>query len=77
MSTQDKNKGLRNIAIYVGGVMVIIYLFIGLALVFTPAFSEVLGANKKLIGILVLVYAAYRSWLTYRLIRVKKGLSQK
>lgn len=75
MSIEDKNKALRNAAIYVGGVMVILYLFIGMALVFTPAFNEVLGSNKKLIGILVLAYAAYRSWLTYRLVKIKKGMS--
>jgi hypothetical protein len=76
MQTTDSNKNLRNAAIYVGAAMVIVYLFIGIALIFTPAFSDVLGEKKTAIGYCVLLYALYRAWLTYRLVKIKKDRSR-
>jgi hypothetical protein len=64
---QDSNKTLRSVAFYFGLIMVTVYIALGLALIFSDAFFELLPNNRNLLGIVILLYAAFRIYMTFRL----------
>lgn len=63
----DSNKTLRSVAFYFGLIMVTIYVALGLALIFTNVFYELLPQNRTLLGLVILLYAAFRIYMTFRL----------
>jgi hypothetical protein len=64
---QDSNKTLRTLAFYFGLLMVTVYIALGLALIFSNAFFELLPQNRALLGTVILFYAAFRIYMTMRL----------
>lgn len=63
----DSNKTLRSVAFYFGLIMVTIYVALGLALIFTNVFYELLPQNRTLLGLVILLYAGFRIYMTFRL----------
>lgn len=63
----DSNKTLRTVAFYFGLIMVTVYLALGLALIFTNAFYELLPQNRTLLGLVILLYAGFRIYMSFRL----------
>lgn len=53
--------------------MIFIYAAMGLALIFTNAFAQQLGSNKTYVGVGLIVYAAFRGWMTFRLFRNREN----
>jgi hypothetical protein len=49
--------------------MIFVYSAMGLALIFTNAFAQQLGSSKTYVGIGLIVYAAFRGWMTFKLFR--------
>jgi hypothetical protein len=64
---QDSNKTLRSVAFYFGLIMVTVYIALGLALLFSDAFYELLPNNRGMLGVVILLYAAFRIYMTLRL----------
>jgi hypothetical protein len=52
--------------------MIVLYVIIGLMLIFVLKFLEIQPANRVGAGIVLIIYACYR---TYKLIREKKSFS--
>lgn len=64
---------MRQFAFYSGIAMIFLFVVMGLTLIFTNAFANELGENKIYIGIGILVYAAFRAWMTKRLFTTRKN----
>jgi len=64
---------MRQFAFYSGIAMIFLFVVMGLTLIFTNAFANELGEKKTYVGIAILVYAAFRAWMTMRLFRTKKS----
>jgi len=64
---------MRQFAYYSGIVMIFIYAAMGLALIFTNAFAQQLGSNKTYVGVGLIVYAAFRGWMTFKLFRNREN----
>jgi hypothetical protein len=47
--------------------MVTVYIALGLALLFSDAFYELLPNNRGMLGVVILLYAAFRIYMTLRL----------
>lgn len=62
-----ENNNLRKVSMVIGWVMLPIYLGIGLALMFTSAFSELIPNNRLAIGCIFLIYGGFRGYMTWRL----------
>lgn len=60
---------MRQFAYYTGIMMIFVYSAMGLALIFTNAFAQQLGSSKTYVGIGLIVYAAFRGWMTFKLFR--------
>jgi hypothetical protein len=71
----DKNKNITSVAIYFGGVMITVYIALGVVFLFTDMFYELLpDPNKRMfLGGFILLYAGFRTWMTYRLIKSRKA----
>jgi hypothetical protein len=63
---------MRQFAFYSGIIMIAIYVIMGLTLIFSNAFVNELGSNKTYIGVGLILYAAFRLWMTLRLFKNKK-----
>lgn len=74
MSQFSENSNTSNATFIMGTVMFVVYLIFGMVLIFTPVFEPALGANKNLLGAIVLLYGSFRFWMTLRL---RKGKTQK
>jgi hypothetical protein len=64
---QESNQALKNVAYYVGVFMVGVYILIGLSLMFTNVFIDLIPKNRVVYGSIVLVYAAFRLYMALRL----------
>ena len=64
---QQSNQALKKVAYYVGVFMVGVYALIGLSLIFTNVFLELIPRNRPIYGSVVLVYAAFRLYMALRL----------
>ncbi|MEI6523848.1 MAG: hypothetical protein ACOYNH_00845 [Bacteroidia bacterium] len=76
MSSQEKNNATTNASYIMGTVMFVVYLLFGIALLFTNFFEASLGKNKNILGIVVILYGAFRFWMSWRLKKSKTN-SQK
>jgi len=65
--TQESNQALKKVAYYVGVFMVGIYMLIGLSLIFTNVFLEIIPRNRPIYGSIILIYAAFRLYMALRL----------
>jgi hypothetical protein len=70
---QESNQALKKVAYYVGVFMVVVYILIGLSLIFTNVFLEIIPKNRPVYGSIVLIYAAFRLYMALRL-RKNKSL---
>lgn len=64
---KESNQALKKVAYYVGVFMVGVYVLIGLSLIFTDVFSEIISKNRPVYGSIVLIYAAFRLYMALRL----------
>jgi len=64
---KESNQALKKVAYYVGVFMVGVYILIGLSLMFTNVFIELIPKNRAVYGAIVLVYAAFRLFMALRL----------
>ena len=64
---KDSNQALKNVAYYVGIFMVGVYILIGLSLIFTNVFIDLIPRNRAVYGSIVLVYAIFRLYMALRL----------
>jgi hypothetical protein len=64
---QESNQALKKVAYYVGVFMVGVYAIIGLSLIFTNVFLELIPRNRPIYGSIVLIYAAFRLFMALRL----------
>jgi hypothetical protein len=64
---KESNQALKKVAYYVGVFMVGVYALIGLSLIFTTVFSELIPKNRPVYGSIVLIYAAFRLYMALRL----------
>ena len=64
---QESNKALKKVAYYIGVFMVGVYAIIGLSLIFTNVFLELIPRNRPIYGSIVLIYAAFRLYMALRL----------
>jgi hypothetical protein len=64
---QESNQALKKVAYYVGVFMVAVYILIGLSLIFTNVFLELIPNNRPVYGCIVLVYASFRLYMALRL----------
>jgi hypothetical protein len=64
---KESNQALKKVAYYVGVFMVGVYMLIGLSLIFTNVFIELIPKNRAVYGTIVLVYAAFRLFMALRL----------
>lgn len=64
---KESNQALKKVAYYVGVFMVGVYILIGLSLIFTNVFIELIPKNRAVYGSIVLVYAAFRLFMALRL----------
>jgi len=64
---KESNQALKKVAYYVGVFMVGVYMLIGLSLIFTNVFIELIPKNRVVYGTIVLVYAAFRLFMALRL----------
>jgi hypothetical protein len=64
---QESNQALKKVAYYVGVFMVGVYAIIGLSLIFTNVFLELIPRNRPIYGSIVLIYAAFRLYMALRL----------
>ena len=71
MSSQEKNNATTNASYIMGTVMFVVYLLFGIALLFTNFFEASLGKNKNILGIVVILYGAFRFWMSWRLKKSK------
>ena len=63
---------MRQFAFYSGIIMISIYIIMGITLIFSNAFINELGEKKTYIGIGLIVYGAFRMWITFRMFKNKK-----
>ena len=73
MLNQEKINTTSNASYTMGIIMFIVYLVFGAALLFSNVFEASLGKNKNILGIVVLLYGAFRFWMTLRLKKSKTG----
>ena len=73
MSSIEKNNTTSNASYIMGIVMFVVYLLFGAALLFSNIFETSLGKNKNILGIVVILYGAFRFWMTLRLKKSKTG----
>ena len=71
--TKESNQALKKVAYYVGVFMVGVYLLIGLSLIFTNVFIEIIPKNRPVYGSIVIIYAIFRFYMAMR-IRKNKGI---
>jgi hypothetical protein len=64
---KESNQALKKVAYYVGVFMVGVYAIIGLSLIFTNVFLELIPRNRPIYGSIVLIYAAFRLYMALRL----------
>jgi hypothetical protein len=64
---QESNQALKKVAYYVGVFMVGVYMLIGLSLIFTNVFLELIPKNRPIYGSIVLIYALFRLYMALRL----------
>lgn len=64
---KESNQALKKVAYYVGVFMVGVYALIGLSLIFTNVFIDLIPKNRPVYGSVVLVYAAFRLYMALRL----------
>ena len=64
---KESNQALKKVAYYVGTFMVGVYLLIGLSLIFTNVFIEIIPNNRPVYGGIVIIYAAFRFYMAMRL----------
>jgi len=76
MSSQEKNNATTNASYIMGTVMFVVYVLFGITLLFTSVFEASLGKNKNILGIVVILYGAFRFWMTWRLKKSKTNLKK-
>jgi hypothetical protein len=64
---QESNQALKKVAYYVGVFMVGVYALIGLSLIFTNVFIELIPKNRPIYGSIVLIYAVFRLYMAMRI----------
>lgn len=64
---KESNQALKNVAYYVGIFMVGVYILIGISLIFTNVFVELIPRNRPVYGCVVLIYAIFRLYMALRL----------
>lgn len=64
---KESNQALKNVAYYVGIFMVGVYILIGISLIFTNVFVELIPRNRPVYGSVVLIYAIFRLYMALRL----------
>jgi hypothetical protein len=69
---QESNQALKKVAYYIGVFMVGVYAIIGLSLIFTNVFLELIPRNRPIYGSIVLIYAAFRLYMALRLRKNKR-----
>ena len=69
---QESNQALKKVAYYIGVFMVGVYAIIGLSLIFTNVFLELIPRNIPVYGSIVLIYAAFRLYMALRLRKNKR-----
>ena len=69
---QESNQALKKVAYYIGVFMVGVYAIIGLSLIFTNVFLELIPRNRPVYGSIVLIYAAFRLYMALRLRKNKR-----
>jgi hypothetical protein len=68
---QESNQSLKKVAYFVGVFMVGVYLLIGLSLIFTNVFLEIIPNNRPVYGSIVLIYAFFRLYMAFKLRKSK------
>lgn len=69
---QDSNKSLKQVAFYVGIFMVGVYFIMGLSLIFTNVFLELIPSNRLMIGLVIIAYAIFRLYMARRIKQSRK-----
>lgn len=64
---KESNQALKQVAYYVGIFMVGVYILIGLSLIFTNVFIDLIPKNRLVYGGIVLIYAIFRLYMAFRL----------
>lgn len=64
---QESNQALKKVAYYVGVFMVGVYALLGLSLMFTNVFIELIPRNRPIYGGIVLIYAIFRLYMALRI----------
>lgn len=64
---QESNQALKKVAYYVGVFMVGVYAIIGLSLIFTNVFIDLIPRNRPVYGGIVLIYAIFRLYMALRI----------
>lgn len=64
---QESNQALKKVAYYVGVFMVGVYALIGLSLIFTNVFIDLIPRNRSIYGSIVILYAAFRLYMALRI----------
>jgi hypothetical protein len=64
---QESNQALKKVAYYVGVFMVGVYALLGLSLMFTNVFIELIPRNRPIYGGIVLIYAVFRLYMALRI----------
>lgn len=73
---KESNQALKNVAYYVGVFMVGVFILIGLSLIFTNVFIDLIPHNRPVYGSIVLIYAIFRLYMALRLKKNKAIESQ-
>ena len=73
---KESNQALKKVAYYVGVFMVAVYLLIGLSLIFTNVFLELIPNNRPVYGCIILIYAAFRLYMALRLRKNRNAETQ-
>lgn len=73
---QESNQALKKVAYYVGVFMVGVYMLIGLSLIFTNVFLELIPRNRPIYGGIVLIYALFRLYMALKLRRNRNSGAQ-
>jgi hypothetical protein len=67
----ESNQALKTVAYYVGIFMVGVYILIGLSLMFTNVFIDLIPKNRPIYGGIVLTYAIFRLYMALRIKKTK------
>jgi hypothetical protein len=74
---KESNQALKQVAYYVGIFMVGVYILIGLSLIFTNVFIDLIPKNRLVYGGIVLIYAIFRLYMAFRLRKSNAAESNK